>query len=196
MITLLPGVYMVDVSFARPVVPDVLLQGLADMGWSAVALDQSSLPEDLLPFDLRFVGRLERAIVAQDTPLVRWNQIAPLPFDPLREVGDLRLKLYPFRLITGHTYAVHLMSRSKAQNGRAAVLETLAREGFEPELLSETRRNTRLPKRPNTSVSFWAAVARWTRPHSYVNSEDPFYFEDVVDVDQPEPQNVVSSAAP
>jgi hypothetical protein len=165
------------------------------MGWTSVALDQGSLPPVPAPFDLRFVGRLAHPILVQDTPLVRWNHVAPLPFDPLKDLSEMRLKVYPFRLLQGHDYAIHIMSRDKAHKNRDAVLSTLASEGFEMSIFSETRRNTRVPKKPNTSVSFWVGVGQWTKAHAMVTSEDPFFFEDVVEVGRP-PGPVVVGYAP
>lgn len=180
---LTPGFYLAEIDFSRPIVPDVLASGLHTMGWSEIAFDQGTLPSPLASsFALRFVGQLDRAIKTRDTPFVRWSHVSPVPFNVF---GSMRLSVYPFRLMHGGTYALWIMARMRAQEKRQDVLMALKGEGFQILSLSELKNNTRLPGRPGASVSFWYAVGVWTKPSSYVNTEYPFYFENVVEVAPP-----------
>lgn len=177
---LVPGIYLVEIDLARPVLPDVLARGLHDMGWSSIAFDRETLlSTSSPPFLLRFVGRLDRSIETQDTPFVRWGHVSTVPFDVF---GPMRLKVHPFRLFCGGTYGLRFMARMRSQEKRSDVLATLQEEGFQILKLSELKNNTRLPGRPGASVSFWYAIGVWTKPSSFVTTEYPFYFEDVAEI--------------
>ena len=190
---LTPGLYLAEIDFSRTVAPDVLASGLHTMGWSEIAFDQGTLPSPLASsFTLRFVGRLERGINTLDTPFVHWSHVSAVPFDVL---GGMRLSVYPFRLMTGGTYALWIMARMRSQEKRQDILKTLEGEGFQILKLSELKNNTRLPGRPGASVSFWYAIGVWTKPSSYVNTEYPFYFENVAEI-RPAPQPAVHTEIP
>ena len=217
---LLVGVaYVVDLEISRGVPLDVLLLGLRRMGWGEIVVDDSSGGEVV-----RFVGRPLRAIEAVDTDLVRWARVEAPPTAGERDghgidfFGEPRLRLFPFRLKRDHLYALHLMMRNadlrgSGQTGRASVIERLERMGFDLSdsagpfvRLSgradrrtrgpiEVRKNQRLPDKPNASVSLWYAVGRWRRAESYVNGDDPFYFESVAEVTEVRADEQISGPA-
>ena len=186
---LLPGIHLVEIDIARPVLADALVNGLRMMGWTEIALDRETLASSA-PFQLRFVGRLGRAIETQDTANMVWSHASDVPFDIF---GPMRLKVSPFQLLQGGTYALWIMARMRSHEKRADVATTLENEGFRVAKLSELKNNTRLPGRPGASVSFWYAIGDWTKKSSYVNTEYPFYFENVAEIAPPLAPSVSAS---
>lgn len=203
---LTPGTYLVELEFARPVAEPALLQALERMTFQDVILDESSRAirtiEDVKtleatqnwglenymsvfpkPTRYRFVAKITTPIQIRDTPLVRWIYLHMSPLDLHSEPAD-RIPIAPFRLEEGKTYAMRFLSRMKAQKTRSAVCELLACMGFAPLKITGLRRNMRVPGRPNISMTRWYGLGQWKKVLACVTEEDPFIFEDVVEVNR------------
>lgn len=149
--------------------------------WGSGLVEQPPLRED--PIRYRFVGFLSQAIRTQDTSSVRWMYARPLSIQKTKPPSewdeDLALEVRPFPLETGRTYDLLFLARMRAQPTRSSVCDGLAMMGFSPIKISALKRSMRMKGRPGAGMTLWVAVGRWEGPASYINDEDPFYFEDV-----------------
>jgi hypothetical protein len=182
-----PGEYLMRIAFARPVDRETLEDGLARMGWSRVAIDESvKTIEPTVP--VVFVATLSRPILLVNTGTVYWGDHRRLESAPFEE---LRYQLVPFPLEEGKRYEIQFLTRMKAHPTKERVVEVLrAMRGFEVEELTALRKDMRIPGHPGTSATLWFAVARWFGPHSHVNMDDPVCFEEVRETaDQPDEED-------
>lgn len=58
----------------------------------------------------------------------------------------------------------------------------LAEMGWRVHRLSAIKNNMRLPGRSGANLVLWFGVGDWMKPDSVVVTDDPFYFEDVLEV--------------
>jgi hypothetical protein len=200
-----PGDYLIELAFARPVrSPDVLVEAMGAVGFSAVCVDESLRPEEPgtaaewgepgvdvariflggEPFLVRFFAKLDRPIVALDGPEVAWLSVRKATLDVYAEIRENE-PLLAHELRPNARYEVRFVSRMRgALRTRAAVAEalrTLAKDagGFKVDKLSALKRDMRLPGRPGASDTLWYAVLEWTGPETVLTIEDPIYFQDV-----------------
>ena len=185
---LMPGMHLIEVSFARPVLRTTLDRALAAIGFSESSVDESQkLQGGYIPANaaVTFVGRLTRSLRLVDTDDVHWLDCHDLVTDPFAE---LHCQLVPFAVHEGRRYEIRFIARMKAHPTREHVEEVLRSiRGFEIEKLVALRKDTRIPECPGTSVTVWFAIARWFGPHSPVNMDDPVSFEEVKEVIDDEP---------
>ncbi len=192
-----PGDHLVELLTRYPLAPDALSAALDARGWTAIAVDELT-DEDPASFGpiwdaepgrafTRFVGKLERPFRPLPSPMIEWVHSHPIRLNTFANIQ--RLTTLPFALRTGATYEIRFVSRLKGQPTRGAVIDGLGamagakQKGFSVHKLSALKRNIRLPDRPNASAILWYCLAKWEGPNSYIVIEDPFFFEDVVEVE-------------
>jgi hypothetical protein len=150
-----------------------------------VRLANAAAPVSSLVGSSLFLGQLTRPIALRQTESVAWSFAHPIKgWDPYADVRRYTVRY--FRLMTGVTYEIRFLVRTRPQqSSREKVEEYLrgmagASGGFVPMRLAALKKNMRMPGRSAADVTLWIGLALWTGPKSYITGEDPFYFEDVV----------------
>lgn len=131
-------------------------------------------PEDD-PLRFRFLARLDRPIMLDDRPGMRWIFVKALSFPFL---SDLVFRSQPHPLRQGGLYELRFLSRAKSNPTRKSVQQGLLNMGFQPVKLCAIKRNMKLPNRP-TSLTLWYGMAVWRHADSVIIHDDPFFFETV-----------------
>lgn len=176
-----PGDYLIELETIRPCAKEVLVEGFRRIGFQEVLLDQNPpapKPRALIR-DHRFVGRLIRPVVVKQLPDATWTYARRLKTNVL---GELRLKQSAQELVRGRVYEARFITRMRSQPTRAMVDSDLIEMGFHPLKLSALRRDMRIPSRPGASVTLWFAILVWEAADSCPTEDDPFYFEDLIEV--------------
>ena len=177
-----PGDYLVELETIRALPREIMAEGFRRHGFAEVRADLSIRPHEKrsLVHEHRFLGRLARPIRVRNQDDARWTYARKLKMDAL--ATDLRFKLTPFSLVPGKLYECRFLSRMRTQPTRAMVENDLSEMGWDSLHLSALRSDTKIPGRTNASVTLWFGIMIWDGPESMVSEDDPFYFEDVVEV--------------
>lgn len=178
---LAPGDYLVELETILPCKKENLVEGFRRMGFSEVLLDQHPLPQpkSALVREHCLIGRLARPIRIKNQSDARWLCARRLKLNVLTE---LRGKLVPYSLVPEKTYECRFLSRMKSQPTREMVEADLDEMGWDILKLTALRRDMRVEGREKTSVTLWFGVLVWDGAESYVTEEDPFYFDDLVEI--------------
>ena len=130
------------------------------------------------PLRFRALVRLDRAIVLDDRPGMRWLFVKTLsiPF-----LSDLVFQSNPHPLRQGSLYEMRFLSRAKSNPTRESVKATLTEMGFQPVKLAAIKRNMSLPNRP-ASLTLWYGMAVWRHVDSVIVNDDQFFFETVREI--------------
>jgi len=131
------------------------------------------------PWVYRFVARMPYTVTVSNVPGMFWKCIRTLIMDPWAEIN---FSVRPLPLKTNAVYELRFMSRDKKARARGDVCTLLEAMGFQPQKLLLFRKNVRIPRRPNVSVSEWLAIAKWVKAKSVTTSEDPFFFAEAKEV--------------
>lgn len=131
------------------------------------------------PRRIRFIGELQAPIQTQDTSEIRWVSAVPLGIDPFEK---LSLMVRPYQMKMGRTYELRFLSRSKSAPRRQDVEKLMKSMGWSVHRLSAIKSNMRLPGRTGANTVLWYGIADWQKPDSVVVADDPFYFEDMVEI--------------
>lgn len=130
------------------------------------------------PLRFRVLAKLDRPILLENRPGMRWLFVKPLTFSFL---GDLVFQANPFTLRQGATYEFRFLSRAKSNPSRESVKNGLAEMGFAPVKLSAIKRNITLPRRA-ASLTLWYGMGVWSHADSVIIHDDPFFFETVKEI--------------
>ncbi len=128
------------------------------------------------PFVYRFIAHVPFPLLLKNGAGSWWRRIAPIQVDAY---GPAPLQVIPFGLDSGKTYDVRFFSRDKKGSSRGDIGTLLEGFGFAPDILVLRRRNVRLPRRSNLSLSEWVASGVWKGPATLLTREEPFLFADV-----------------
>lgn len=176
-----PGDYLVELETILPCKREWLVEGFRQIGFSEVLLDQHPAPREktALVREHCLIGRLTRPVRIKNQSDARWLCARRLKLNVL---ADLRGKIVPYALVPGKTYECRFLSRMKSQPTREMVEADLDEMGWDVLKLSALRRDIRVEGRDKTSVTLWFGILVWEETESYITEEDPFYFDDVVEI--------------
>lgn len=205
-----PGFHLLELEFPRSITEDTLKNALSRIGFQNIVIDQSisntpvisiQSPKPVIdmwkkwhewgnpleqldsfenPVRYRVIGEISFPIQIRNTESIKWIYVHQLSFNPLEDRE--KFEFIPFDLEKNTTYDLLFLARMKSKPTKESICETLAILGFIPQKVIATKRNMRIPGRPNTSITRWFAVAKWDGSNSVISSEDPLFFHEVTAV--------------
>ena len=184
-----PGDYLVELESPARAYPAAVAVGMKNLGFVHVAVDAPPRA-GLITAPFRFIARLTAPLAARDNDNLRWSLVRRLSIDILAPLqGDLfRIeseKLYEVRFLCCALKRKDLEPYAEAPDPERQFMVTkLAETGWETLHLSVLERGKHVDRRPETELTLWFGVLRWTGPDSIVTDDEPFSlsFEDVKQV--------------
>ena len=128
----------------------------------------------------RITGRLPAPARLTDLPGLTWrsHKLRVSPY------SSLNLTTTPFKVLNGQAYDLKFLSADKRHPTRRDVIAAFIGMGFKPFILAATKKNARIPGRPNVSMTEWIAVARWIKSSDMILDDKPFHFEELKEVQE------------
>ena len=184
-----PGDYLVELESPARAYPAAVAIGVKNLGFAHVAVDAPPRA-GLVGAPFRFVARLTAPLAVKDSPNLRWSLVRRLSIDilaPLKpELFSLKSeKLYEVRFLCCALKRKDLEPYDGSPDPeRQFMVAKLAEIGWETVHLSVLERGKHVERRPDTELTMWFGLLRWTGPDSVVTDDEPFSlsFEDVVQV--------------